>query len=276
MTSSYEQRSILSTEDDRQLIEDGTLGDYPPLMGGVMYDIDQGPYAGDAAYQAASATERIKSLHDGFSWGKDITAAYSFTAGTRVVWVPAADQTFLFHGLVVVLNGENHVITGLFPTLGFITVVRRRPGTSETGLAGTTGNFYSGGTINQQTFSFVRISSLLPVKNVTNGGSGAQTAAIGDLTGAHKVNLILTAIGAANFTTRTATQMFGDIAGAYPGLTWDVGIRNTSGGTVTLVGGTGVNGGATIATIADGVTRMFAVTFPMAATCTFTNLGALS
>jgi len=98
------------------------------------------------------------------------------------------------------------------------------------------------------------------------------TAAVGNLTGAAFVNLLLTAVGANNFTTRTATQMFGDIPGAYTGLKYMASIRNTNAGTTTLVAGTGVTLTGTM-TIAQNTTRLFMVEFTSPTACTITSLG---
>lgn len=110
------------------------------------------------------------------------------------------------------------------------------------------------------------------VKYSTNAASGATTAAAGDLTGATDTICNYSAVGAANLTTRTAAQMIAD-AGMVVGQGYVVEIMNSSGGTTTLVGGTGVtiNGTATIATT---VARWYAVTVNSATTMTFQNLGS--
>lgn len=106
----------------------------------------------------------------------------------------------------------------------------------------------------------------------TNAAAGASTAAAGDLTGALSTVCNYTGIGAANLTTRTAAQMFADM-GAIVGQAYEVGIMNTSGGTITLVGGTGVTITGT-ATIANNAVRWYEVVFNSATTMTFQNIGS--
>lgn len=109
-------------------------------------------------------------------------------------------------------------------------------------------------------------------KYSTNATVGATAAAPGDLTGANQVTCNYSAVGAANLTTRTAAQMFAD-HGAIAGQTYELEIMNSSGGTTTLVGGTGVtiNGTATMAT---NTVRWFIVTFVSATAVTIQNQGS--
>jgi hypothetical protein len=115
-------------------------------------------------------------------------------------------------------------------------------------------------------------SKAAPIKFSSNATVGATTAAAGDLTGASNVVCNYSAVGAANLTTRTAAQMIAD-AGLILGQTYEVEIMNSSGGTTTLVGGTGVTITGT-ATMATNTARWFAVTVTGAATMTFQNLGS--
>lgn len=109
-------------------------------------------------------------------------------------------------------------------------------------------------------------------KYTKNTTSGATTAAAGDLTGALQVTAEYSAVGAANLTTRTAAQMFADAA-AVVGQTYELAIMNSSAGTTTLVGGTGVVITGT-ATIAASAVRWFLVKFVSATSVTLQNLGA--
>lgn len=110
-------------------------------------------------------------------------------------------------------------------------------------------------------------------KYAANATSGTTTAAAGDLTGAQNVFLTLSAVGAANFTTRTAAQMYGDMSNIRPGDTYFCRILNTSGGTTTLVGGTGVTITGT-ATISAGAFVDWAVTVTSASAITFQRVGS--
>src|SRR6266403_1520966 len=77
--------------------------------------------------------------------------------------------------------------------------------------------------------------------------------------------------GANNLTTRTAALMFADM-GAVVGQSYELEIMNSSGGVITLVGGTGVTISGT-ATIASTAARWFSVLFNSATTLTIQNLG---
>lgn len=113
----------------------------------------------------------------------------------------------------------------------------------------------------------------LPVsKYSTNSTSGAATAAAGELSGAQKVIALYSAVGAANLTTRTAAQMYADMGNIKPGDVYTVRVINSSGGTTTLAGGTGVTITGT-ATIASNTWREFLVTVTSASAITFQNIG---
>jgi hypothetical protein len=109
-------------------------------------------------------------------------------------------------------------------------------------------------------------------KYTANAGAGPLTASAGDMTGAQSVTCNYSNVGANNLTTRTAAQLFAD-QGAIAGQTIELELMNSSGGTMTLVGGTGVTVNGT-ATLATNTTRWFAVTFVSAAAVTIQNLGS--
>lgn len=110
----------------------------------------------------------------------------------------------------------------------------------------------------------------LPVQWNQDTTSGATTAAAGLLTGAYECVVNITAIGAANYTTRTAAQLIAD--GALKiGQKYKVVIVNTNAGTTTLVGGSGVTITGT-ATIAQNISRAYQVTVTGASTITFQEM----
>mgnify|MGYP001594601372 CR=1 FL=1 len=114
----------------------------------------------------------------------------------------------------------------------------------------------------------------LPVSKYVTGALQSTTFAAGDLTGAEIVHYDNTGVTPATLTTRTATEMFGDIPNAQIGYTYTLFIRNSSSGanTATIAGGASVTVTGTM-TIAQNVTRMFNVTFPSATTCTIQSMG---
>lgn len=114
----------------------------------------------------------------------------------------------------------------------------------------------------------------LPVaKYTTNAGSGATTAAAGNLSGAQKCVALFSAVGAAALTTRTAAQMYADMGNIKPGDVYNVRIINTSGGTTTLTGGTGVTITGT-AGIASNTWNEYMVTVTSASAITFQYIGS--
>jgi hypothetical protein len=109
-------------------------------------------------------------------------------------------------------------------------------------------------------------------KYTLNAASGATTAAAGDLTGAAFVCATYSGVGANNLTTRTAAQMFADAGNVQPGDSYMLLITNTSGGTTTLVAGSGVTLTGTM-TLATNTTRLFNVKFNSATTLTIQSVG---
>lgn len=126
-------------------------------------------------------------------------------------------------------------------------------------------------TMLQNIVDSVLVAPGLP-KYVKNTTVGATTAAAGDLTGAIVIQAEYSAVGAANLTTRTATQMFADAGNVQANDTYELTIINTSAGTTTLVAGTGVTLTGTM-TIATNTTRRFIVTFNSSTTMTFQSVG---
>ena len=115
-------------------------------------------------------------------------------------------------------------------------------------------------------------AALPDAKYTKNTTVGATTAAAGNLSGAKFVSAEFSAVGAANLTTRTATQMFSDQGNVQPGDSYVLMITNTSGGTTTLVAGTGVTLIGTM-TMATNTTRTFIVTFTSATALVIQSIG---
>lgn len=113
--------------------------------------------------------------------------------------------------------------------------------------------------------------SLPPAKFTLNATSGATVAAAGDMTGAYFVCLGVSAVGAANLTTRTAVQLFADIPNCKVGDSYMLLITNTSGGTTTLVAGTGVTLTGTM-TMATNTVRLYNVKFVSATAVTIQSV----
>lgn len=110
---------------------------------------------------------------------------------------------------------------------------------------------------------------LPPSKYVTGA---AATFAAGDITGAYVTNYMNSGNNA-TLTTRTATQMFGDIPNCQVGHCYQLNIRNTHGTTATI---TAADASVTLTgtmTIAQNVTRLFNVVFTSATACTITSMG---
>jgi hypothetical protein len=170
-------------------------------------------------------------------------------------------------GLIIVVSNAATNAMDVFPTTGDVintlaanTALRISGGTTVTFWCSVAGTWHSSATP-------------LPASKYTqNTTSGATTAAVGDLTGAGFVSAEYTAVGAATLTTRTATQMFNDTGNVQPGDSYMLMVLNSSGGTTTLAGGTGVTVTGT-ATMATNTARLFNVKFATATTVTITNMG---
>lgn len=115
-------------------------------------------------------------------------------------------------------------------------------------------------------------ATLPDAKFTKNTTSGATTAAAGNLSGAKLTVAEFSAVGAADLTTRTAAQMFADQGNVQPGDSYLLRIINTSGGTTTVVAGSGVTLTGT-ATLATNTTRDFVVTFTSATALTMQSVG---
>lgn len=123
-------------------IEDGlgAIGTYPPL-------------SGDIVYTALSVnTLFARSKHDGFSYGQNLSINWSYKGQTNVLNVDSFVN--LFAGLRFTIdNGggdQSYTITGIYRTLGYITVAGL--------LAGTKTTIYSGGTIKQPVYSIIKVA----------------------------------------------------------------------------------------------------------------------
>lgn len=117
-----------------------------------------------------------------------------------------------------------------------------------------------------------QLQPLPAAKYTKNTTAGATTAAVGDLTGAAYTSCEYSAVGAANLTTRTATQMFNDMGNVQPGDSYTLEITNTSVGTTTLVAGAGVTLTGTM-TMATNTTRRFNVKFTTAIALVIQSVG---
>lgn len=141
------------------------------------------------------------------------------------------------------------------------------------GVVGTIVNF---GAYNQDAAAqtVVQCSS----QQNTDAVVGAHTLVAGVLGGFDTNYLFVTAAGGVNVTTRTAAQIYADAAAALgfnppTNFIQEFIVVNTGGGTVTLVGGTGVTISGT-ATIANNAVRTYTVLIASPSSVTITNVGS--
>lgn len=99
------------------------------------------------------------------------------------------------------------------------------------------------------------------------------TLAAGVITGAEQVTVLSTNATPGTQTTRTATQMFGDVPNAYVGQQYSLRIANSGAGTLTLAAGSGVTLGSGTYTVPTNTFRDFVVTFNSATTATIQTVG---
>jgi hypothetical protein len=106
----------------------------------------------------------------------------------------------------------------------------------------------------------------------TTAAASPVTPAAGILTGANHVFYEVTTDGAFGITTRTATELFGDIPNCHIGFTYLLTIVNRGNATITITAGANVTITASENTIATLVTRTYLVNFTSATACTWSSL----
>jgi hypothetical protein len=199
---------------------------------------------------------------------------YNLDAGgsTRNITLPSITNGVAPDGRVVTINNvgtSGNLVVKADASDGGATLTTLQPGLGATFTARAATNTW----VTSSTIGGAGSALNLPYsQTVTNNASGATTAAVGDLTGAEECVLKVTAVGAANYTTRTAAQMFADIPGCYVGFSWMIFVKNTNAGTTTIVGGTGVTITGT-ATVAQNTTRILQATFTGASALALESLG---
>lgn len=117
--------------------------------------------------------------------------------------------------------------------------------------------------------------SLPNSKYVSVSTAAPFTATAGHLTGARHVYYECTTDGGVALTTRTATQLYGDLpAGVgFTGFSYDLTIVNRGSGTITITLGSGCSAvGTGELTIATLTTRTYVVTFTSATTATLASV----
>lgn len=216
---------------------------------------------------AATVTRKIYDGYDGSTYV--IPAEQTPTASTlaptmwRQIFALAAgtyELANLKKGQVVLIDAEGTVV--LNDAAGTTTICTITSGTmAEITAISDDGDF-----------AFRMLASELPTaKYNTSSTVTSEIPAAGKLTGARHVYYENTADGAKEITTRTATELFGDVSGAFVGMTFLLTIVNRGNNTVTLTGGDDVtvSGEATIATL---VTRTYVCTFNSATTLTMVSV----
>ncbi len=122
-------------------IEDGlgALGTYPILCGDTIYSV------------LSTDTLFARSKHTLFSYGQNLSIAWSYKGQTNILNVASA--TRLFAGLRITIdNGggdQSYTITGVYPTLGYVTVFGV--------LAGTKTVTYTSSTIKQAVYDIIKV-----------------------------------------------------------------------------------------------------------------------
>lgn len=108
-------------------------------------------------------------------------------------------------------------------------------------------------------------------KYTTSSTTTSITPGAGALTGARHVFWENIADGALEVTTRTGSQLYSDVSGAFAGMTYLLMIVNRGDSTVTLTGGEDVTvqGESTIATL---TTRSYLVTFSSSSAATMRSV----
>lgn len=130
----------------------GSLGAYPPLHGETIYsviDYDSG----------ALVAIWARSAHSFFSYGQNLTIDWSYKGQSNVVALDNTER--MFAGLKITLdNGggdDSYIVTGVYPALGYITVLNELNATNPNAfLDGTKTTTYTDATVKQQAYSITR------------------------------------------------------------------------------------------------------------------------
>lgn len=133
---------------------------------------------------------------------------------------------------------------------------------------GTAGDFTYSAALTISTVS----PEALPRTKYVATTAGTSTLAAGDMTGAQNVFLAASGGTTPSLTTRTATQLYGDVPNASVGSSYFFRIINTNSGTLTLVMDASVTATGTL-TVATNTTRDFVVTFTSATAATMKCVG---
>jgi hypothetical protein len=156
----------------------GSLGTYPPLIGRRPYRVNT--YDAYDAVGGIVAARWVESDHLGWSYGQNLAINWTFVGGTNVVRL--SDTSRMFAGLRFWFDEagldpiDKYLVVGVYPALGYVTVMRNRPGTGASYLAGTAGTTYSGATIKQEPYRFSR-AALMGTYTVATLTSAATAGA---------------------------------------------------------------------------------------------------
>lgn len=125
----------------------GALGTYPALCGDAIYSVISGN------------TTLARSKHTGWSYGQSITVNWSAKGQTHVLGL--SDVSRMFAGLVLTLNvdgtgNQTYVVTGVYPTLGYVTV----RGISRNLFAGLKTTTFTGSSVGQEVYTIITIAGV--------------------------------------------------------------------------------------------------------------------
>jgi hypothetical protein len=250
------------------------------LFNGVALADGDIPVCGNRRYRyhhaqtepAARVSHEVEFNHRAFTYGKDISASWSYVAGSPAVrFTNASDLTRLFPGLACSFDSGAtwQIVVGISVLEKLVWFA---PWTFDA-LPGTVGTTYTGSTIAQQTLAVRNWLDTTPEHNYqTMSMSDAdKTAAANELSGAKHLMVSCADGGGHNLTTRTAAQMFADVPGCFAGYKYLLDFINTDDAAVTFLGGTGVTISGTAA-VSAGTTGRWLVHFTSATAVTFTRV----
>ena len=126
------------------------LGSYPPAFGGVAYRVFQ--------WDTNVTGGKLFALsnHEFYSYGQNLSVNWTYKGQSNILYVNSTD--WLFNGLKIGLNNGSgtkwYVITGVFPTSGYVSV--QGVTNSFTLLDGTKTVVYTGSTIFQESYSWTQ------------------------------------------------------------------------------------------------------------------------
>jgi len=124
------------------------LGTYDPIHGDTLYQV--------LSYDPAAGAKFVRSGHHFASWGQNLSVNWTYKGGSNVALVDSTANLFagLYIGLSIGGTTQWMVVTGVYPSLGYVTVTSVGDGITVPLNPGDKLTVYTGSVILQEPYSF--------------------------------------------------------------------------------------------------------------------------